>query len=679
MRCARWLVARGHSLATVASDDPRVLEWAEQEALPACRPSSLEQAWHACDVLLSIAHDRRIPSDWLERPRLAAINFHDGPLPRYAGLYATSWAIIDRQPMHAVSWHHLRAELDTGEVIVQRAVPILPDATAFSLDLDCHEAAVQSFAELVRALETGDAAGQPQDLAARSYHGRDDQPDGAGLLAWQHPARMLAAMVRGLDFGPRVNPITLPKVRLANASLVCRRAEELPHAVDEAPGTLLDVGTGALTVATGCGALRIDGLAPLGGGRAGQPIASVLSDLAPGLRLPVLEAPALAAIASLARRLQRHAEFWRERLACAVTLELPVYRHSLDAGSADLGQEHADVALSARASAWLGADPVPHLLTAAGTFLSRLSGQRVFDLLVELPEVRELSAGNEDLFATRVPFRFDLAGELTLEAAVPTVRRELAQLQQRLTFARDLPLRDPTRCEALLQQLARLGACAIAVASEGELRGAELVIGQGATATSVRWSWERARFDTGVMRGLAACFARYLDAALATPSPPHARVELAPGRPPSRPPRCAHGPTGEEVSGLLTAQAERNPGAVALVSSRRELSYAELRQRSRQLADTLLERGVGPEERVGILLGQSLEQVIAVWAVLEARGAYVPLDPRLPTARLEQIVRSSRLRFVLTHTDHVERLSCLPVEAICLGLQPQPLEAAAPR
>src|SRR5262249_59975142 len=66
--------------------------------------------------------------------------------------------------------------------------------------------------------------------------------------------------------------------------------------------------------------------------------------------------------------------------------------------------------------------------------------------------------------------------------------------------------------------------------------------------------------------------------------------------------RCVHE--------LFAAQATRTPGAVALIFEDRRLSYAELDQRSNQLAHYLRSLGVGPEVVVGLCIERSLEMVI---------------------------------------------------------------------
>ncbi len=81
---------------------------------------------------------------------------------------------------------------------------------------------------------------------------------------------------------------------------------------------------------------------------------------------------------------------------------------------------------------------------------------------------------------------------------------------------------------------------------------------------------------------------------------------------------------------LFDVQAERTPGAPAVVFGDQALTYGELELRANQLAHRLLDLGVGPEVLVGICMERSLDVVVAILGVLKAGGGYVPLDPAYP-------------------------------------------------
>lgn len=93
--------------------------------------------------MLSIANLRVLPDALLAVGRSGAINFHDGPLPRYAGLHATTWALLAHERTHGVTWHLVEGGIDEGRVLVQREVPIAEDETALTLNAKCYAAGIE--------------------------------------------------------------------------------------------------------------------------------------------------------------------------------------------------------------------------------------------------------------------------------------------------------------------------------------------------------------------------------------------------------------------------------------------------------------------------------------------------------------------------------------------------------
>ena len=56
------------------------------------------------DYLFSIVPNKIFSEEILKLPRRFAINFHDAPLPKYAGLNATTWAILNNEKSHGITW-----------------------------------------------------------------------------------------------------------------------------------------------------------------------------------------------------------------------------------------------------------------------------------------------------------------------------------------------------------------------------------------------------------------------------------------------------------------------------------------------------------------------------------------------------------------------------------------------
>ncbi|MEV7414032.1 amino acid adenylation domain-containing protein [Streptomyces sp. NPDC089919] len=103
--------------------------------------------------------------------------------------------------------------------------------------------------------------------------------------------------------------------------------------------------------------------------------------------------------------------------------------------------------------------------------------------------------------------------------------------------------------------------------------------------------------------------------------------------------------------------ADRSPERVALVSHGRSMTFAELRDRSRELAGVLAGRGIGPERTVGLAIPRSLDWIVALFAVLRTGAAYVPLELDHPDERIATIVEDARPEVILTVSAVAPRLT----------------------
>ncbi|WP_411123044.1 non-ribosomal peptide synthetase [Streptomyces sp. x-19] len=98
----------------------------------------------------------------------------------------------------------------------------------------------------------------------------------------------------------------------------------------------------------------------------------------------------------------------------------------------------------------------------------------------------------------------------------------------------------------------------------------------------------------------------------------------------------------------FVAQADKNPDATAVYSDAGVLTYQDLAERARALAERLVAEGAGPGVPVGLCIERSPDLLVGILAVLRAGACYVPLDPRYPTERLTFMVRDSGTRLLLT-------------------------------
>ncbi len=99
---------------------------------------------------------------------------------------------------------------------------------------------------------------------------------------------------------------------------------------------------------------------------------------------------------------------------------------------------------------------------------------------------------------------------------------------------------------------------------------------------------------------------------------------------------------------LVLRQCVRVPAATAVAARDESLTYEQLEQWSRRIANQLRRRGVAPESRVGVCMERTPAMVAALLGVLRAGGAYVPLALEYPAERRWQMAESAGVRTILT-------------------------------
>lgn len=202
--CGRRLLDAGQSVVAVWAPDPATIPgFLVGAAGPGTLPEALARA--EFDYLLSVANPCLLGPEALARARCGAINYHDAPLPRFAGRHAAPRAILRGESTHGVTWHQMVPRVDAGAILVQEVFPVDPEETSFSLHLKCFEAALRTFDRLLEGLRAGTLVSVPQDLTRRTWFSSTDRLPDQGRLRWDLPARELSARVRSADFGPEPN------------------------------------------------------------------------------------------------------------------------------------------------------------------------------------------------------------------------------------------------------------------------------------------------------------------------------------------------------------------------------------------------------------------------------------------------------------------------------------------
>jgi methionyl-tRNA formyltransferase len=331
VQCAETFRDAGHQVTLVVTSNRVIAAWADERHIP-CFPRGTDLARlltdSPVDFLFSVANLAIVGDDVLRLPRRMAINFHDALLPRYAGVHATSWALINRESAHGVTWHEMLAAVDRGRILKQRIFDVSPGETAVSLNARCYEAGMESFAELVDDLAANAPVPREQQLDDRTYYARDRRPEAACTIRWARPAEELAALISALEFGPTDNPLGLAKIALEGGEVILvRQASVLDSQSTADPGTIVAVEREALHVATATRDLAVHSFETVDGAAVSVRQLAERFEVHTGLRLPGLSPDDARRLTSIHRVAALHEEYWTKRLASLEPLDLPYANH----------------------------------------------------------------------------------------------------------------------------------------------------------------------------------------------------------------------------------------------------------------------------------------------------------------------------------------------------------------
>lgn len=145
---------------------------------------------------LSISYNQILRRALLDVPRLGVVNFHAGMLPRYRGRNVINWAIINGEEEIGITAHQVDEGIDTGAIVLQRALPIRWTDTYGDVLRRVVDAFPALVSDAVRLVASGEAVPVPQDEGAATYFGGREEGD--EWLDWSATSRELHNKIRAI-------------------------------------------------------------------------------------------------------------------------------------------------------------------------------------------------------------------------------------------------------------------------------------------------------------------------------------------------------------------------------------------------------------------------------------------------------------------------------------------------
>lgn len=265
------LAGRGHKV--LESD---VKKYALSKGLPILQPEKLKSPEFVeelrkinADLFVVIAF-RMLPEVVWTMPPLGTFNLHASLLPKYRGAAPLNWAIINGETETGVTTFFLKHEIDTGDIIDQKSIEILPEDNVGSIHDKLMELGAEMVLETVENIESSNVVSKPQ-------------PEGEFIPApkifketckidWNKKADDIHNLVRGLSPYPSAwttmdLPSPMCKTNGDNPLQTAKIFKTQPGGsisdIKEEPGTLTIV-KDRLFVATGDNPLEILEIQPAG-------------------------------------------------------------------------------------------------------------------------------------------------------------------------------------------------------------------------------------------------------------------------------------------------------------------------------------------------------------------------------------------------------------------------------
>ena len=241
-----------------------VKQTALAHGIPVLQPGSLKRpeniaalaAYHA-DLYIVAAFGQILPQAVLDQPRFGTLNIHASLLPKYRGVSPISEAILQGDPETGVTIMLLDAGVDTGPILLSRAIPIADNETTGSLTEKLAILGAEALLEAIPLWVQGKIVPQPQDEQKASHTHMLHKED--GQISWDRPAAVLAREVRA--YQPWPGAYTCWRGKLLK--IISAHAEALEPAKDVPSGTVTlrkEAGHQLLAIVTGSGYLNVDRL-----------------------------------------------------------------------------------------------------------------------------------------------------------------------------------------------------------------------------------------------------------------------------------------------------------------------------------------------------------------------------------------------------------------------------------
>lgn len=168
-----------------------------------------------------------------------ALNLHNSPLPKYAGLNACTWAIAKGEVLHGVTLLFVDGGVDTGDIVTQRIFPIPEGCTAIQLIMKCIDEGTILIREYLPKILGKELPRVKQELSKRTQYFMNEVPN-SGNVCFDWEFSRFDAFVRSLNLNPFPNTLGHPRATFNGRRFFIDRIKRIDASVVR-PGTIVEI------------------------------------------------------------------------------------------------------------------------------------------------------------------------------------------------------------------------------------------------------------------------------------------------------------------------------------------------------------------------------------------------------------------------------------------------------
>jgi amino acid adenylation domain-containing protein len=657
IQCAEILLIKEHKILGIFSSHSAVQSWAGQREIPCFNTlSKLKTNAQPCDYLFSIVNYQILPDWLLVLPKYFAINYHDSLLPTYAGSHATSWAIINNEKQHGVSWHVMTKKVDAGDILKQGTVQVSQDETALSLNLKCFDLAIHTFSELVDELVTYTYIRKAQELSQRTFYSFKQKPSGNGWLNWNDTAENIERLFRALSFGNYTNRLGTLKIIVDNQIYIISDLKATKNKSKHSPGILSQLHYNEIRVSTTSHDVVIRQLKTVDANLHDIEAFIIKHQLKQGdcLFIPILKLR--ENYQQLSADLAKYENFWLSQLIQAKPVDLPFLSYEKKKKTY-VGVLFSSFKLTRTLKAKLkkqfnNVDSFESvLLTTCLLYLSCLNEQKTVSVDLSSSSLLAKVTTFAPLVSSYVPFTLQFKGQSSFKDILQRVEKQQVQINKKETYLEDIYVRYPALSEAF--QVMAISIIIGPITAEHFKFWHAITLSIVEDKISIYVAKELLNENLhAVLANISGHLQVILDSAADNPETNSCNIPLLTTREQQKilvkwnKTRIPY--PEKTVTQLFEQQVKKIPNNIAVIFAEQQLTYYQLDEKTSQLAHYLWGLGVKAGSFVAICVERSLEMVIGLLGIVKAGGVYVPIDPEYPKDRIEYIISDTNPKIILT-------------------------------